>query len=57
MKFFVRVKPDYLTDRLKNNGTKIYVYHHIIAISTPLKWFGPRLKDIIIATFDKMGLE
>jgi hypothetical protein len=22
-----------------------------------LKWFGPRLKDIIIATFDKMGLE
>jgi hypothetical protein len=41
---------------LNSMGTKFYTYHHIIVISTPLNWFGPRLRDITIATLIEMGL-
>jgi hypothetical protein len=54
MKFFLRFK---IYELMKNMGTKFYIYHHIIAISTPMNWFGPRLRDITIATLAKMGLE
>jgi hypothetical protein len=42
---------------LKSVGIGFCTYHHIIAISTPLNWFGPRLRDITVATLVKMDLE
>jgi hypothetical protein len=42
---------------LKSMGTKSYTYHDIIAISTPLNWFGPRIRHTTVAALVKMGLE
>jgi hypothetical protein len=39
---------------LKSMGTELYTYHHIIAISTPLNWFGPRLRDTKVAALIEM---
>jgi hypothetical protein len=36
-------------------GTEFYIYHHIIAIWTPLNWFGPWLKDIPTSDFIENG--
>lgn len=36
---------------------KFYAYHHIIAVSTPLNWFGLRVRDITVTTLVEMGSE
>jgi hypothetical protein len=38
---------------IKDHGHKVYIYCHIIAISTPLNLFGPKLR----ATLVEVGLE
>jgi hypothetical protein len=43
-------------DWLQSMATKFYIYH-IIAVSTPLNWFGLRLRYITIAALVEIGLE
>jgi hypothetical protein len=46
-----------IDELIAEHGHQVYIYTHIIAISTLLNLFGPKLKDITIATLKKMGLE
>jgi hypothetical protein len=54
MKLFLRLK---IYELVEGHGHKVlHTHHQIITISTPLNWFGTRLRDITVATLVKMGI-
>jgi hypothetical protein len=42
---------------LKSTGTKVYTYHHITAISSPVNRFGPQTDYISSISQNGSGME